>query len=205
MNFDQLITRLAEGVEGHSIAREARGERHAAVLILFTDSPDPEVTLIVRASTLRRHAGQVAFPGGGQDPEDATVVAAALREANEEVGLDPRLVRVLGCLPVSWVPRSRYDVTPVVALWDGSQQLRAVDLGEVESVVQVRVADLVDPVARVSGRHPSGFVGPAFWAGDLMVWGFTAYLLDLVFAEAGWAQPWEATNTVDVPARFLRD
>lgn len=205
MSFTKLVQALESGVEPHSEARRARGERAAAVLILFTDSPDPEVTLIVRAGTLRRHAGQVAFPGGGQDPEDATVEAAALREAQEEVGLDPRLVRVLGHLPVAWVPRSRYDVTPVLGVWDGSQQLSAVDTAEVESVLQVRVSDLVDPAARVSGRHPGGFVGPAFWVGELMIWGFTGYLLDMVFGLAGWEQPWDVGREVEVPSRFLRD
>lgn len=205
MMFTQLTQALETGIESYPAARRARGERAASVLILFTDSPDPDVTLIIRAGTLRRHAGQVAFPGGGQDPEDATVVAAALREAEEEVGLEPGLVRVLGTLPAAWVPRSRYDVTPVVALWDGSQPLAAVDRAEVEAVLQPRVADLVDPVARVSGRHPGGYVGPAFWMGDLMIWGFTGYLLDMVFSLAGWEQPWDAERIVDIPSRFLRD
>lgn len=205
MTFRLLKEALAGGIALPSAARSARGARSAGVLILFTETTDPEVTLIERAHTLRRHAGQIAFPGGAQDPEDADVVAAALRESQEEVGLDPALVEVLGTLPVAWVPRSAYDVTPVVGLWDGSEQLRAVDRAEVESVAQLRVADLVDPAARVTGRHPLGFEGPAFWAGDLMIWGFTAYLMDVVFREAGWEQPWSVDRVEDVPRRFLRD
>lgn len=93
----------------------------------------------------------------------------------------------------------------MVGLWDGSQELSAVDRQEVESVMQLRVADLLDPASRVTGRHPLGFKGPAFWAGDLMIWGFTAYLLDVVFREAGWEQPWDAGRVQNVPRRFLRD
>ncbi len=205
MRFRQLRNALAGGIALPSAARRARGARPAAVLVLFTETSEPEITLIERAHTLRRHAGQIAFPGGAQDPGDADVVAAALRESEEEVGLNPHLVEVLGTLPVAWVPRSAYDVTPVVGLWDGSQELSAVDRGEVESVVQLPVADLLDPASRVTGRHPLGFQGPAFWAGDLMIWGFTAYLMDVVFREAGWEQPWDAHRVEDVPARFLRD
>lgn len=205
MRFTQLRQAIDAGIEVPSVARHGLVERFAAVLVLFTDSPDPKVCLTVRASTLRRHAGQVAFPGGRQDPEDATVADTALREAHEEVGLDPSLVTVLGCLPVVWVPRSRYDVTPVIGLWDGSQRLTSVDRAEVESVLQLRVADLVDPAVRVSARHPSGAVGPAFMVGDLLIWGFTAHLLDLVFAAAGWGREWDTDRVVDVPQRFLSE
>lgn len=205
MNFRQLRQAIAGGIALPSAARSARGARSAAVLILFTETDDPEVTVIERAHTMRRHAGQIAFPGGAQDPGDADVVAAALRESQEEVGLEPQLVEVLGSLPVAWVPRSAYDVTPVVGLWDGSMELGAVDRAEVESTMQLRVADLVDPASRVTGRHPLGFQGPAFWWGEFMIWGFTAYLLDVVFREAGWEQEWDAGRVQDVPRRFLRD
>ncbi|MCW2587089.1 MAG: hypothetical protein JWN55_2605, partial [Frankiales bacterium] len=78
----------------------AEGGRDSAVLVLFGEGPDgPDLLLIERAATLRSHAGQPAFPGGAQDPEDDGPVAAALREAQEEVGLDPASVDVLGQLP----------------------------------------------------------------------------------------------------------
>lgn len=205
MIFDDLERILEHGMSAPSGLRRARGTKAAGVLVLFTDTPEPELTVTVRASTLRRHAGQVAFPGGRQDPGDRDVIDAALREAKEEVGLDRSLVRVLGTMPIAWVPASRYDVTPVVGIWDGSQELHAVDVLEVESVHQVRVSELLDPANRVSSRHPAGFVGPAFWAGELMIWGFSAYILDHLFREAGWEQPWDVSQEVGIPERFMRD
>ncbi len=203
--FAELVRGLNGVLPDSSGIRRPRGGRRAGVLMLFTDESDPRVTVIERATTLRSHAGQVAFPGGAMEPDDATVVAAALREAEEEVGLDPSLVRVLGELPVAWVPASNYDVTPVIGVWDPGRELWPADPGEVGAVHSLPVSTLVDPSVRVRGRHPGGYKGPAFALGELFIWGFTAHLLDESLALAGWARPWDASRIQQVPARFLRD
>lgn len=209
MNYDfsKLAASLRAGVDAPQewADRAPQGVRSAAVLLLFTDAPDPRLSFIERASTMRRHAGQVAFPGGGREQSDESLMHAALREAQEEVALEPSLVRVLGQLPVAWVPKSRYDVTPFVGTWDGSQPLRAADPAEVEWVFDVPVSELVDPANRVSGSHPMGYVGPAWVLGDMFIWGFTGHLLDLTLQLAGWEQDWDRERTVEVPARFMRD
>lgn len=168
--------------------------RHAAVLVLFGESlgAGPDVLLIERAATLRSHAGQPAFPGGSVDPDDAGPVGAALREAAEEVGLDPASVEVLGALPELWLPPSGFAVTPVVAWWRAPHPVGPVDAGEVAAVARVPVSRLVDPDHRLRVRHPSGWTGPAFDTGDLLVWGFTAGLLDRLLALGGWERPWAA-------------
>ena len=66
---------------------------------------------------MRNHAGQPAFPGGAVDPEDADTIACALREAEEEVGLDPGTVEVVATLPTLWIPVSNFLVTPILAWW----------------------------------------------------------------------------------------
>lgn len=189
------VEELAARVRPEELSRflpPAEGGRESAVLVLFGDGPDGhDLLLIQRASTVSSHAGQPAFPGGAVDDTDADVVAAALREAEEETGLDPTGVTVFGTLPALWLPPSGFVVTPVLGWWHAPSPVGVVDPGEVESVVRVPVAELLDPVNRVSVRHPSGFVGPAFDVRGLLVWGFTAGLLSRLFALVGWEQPWD--------------
>ncbi len=126
---------------------------------------------------MRSHAGQPAFPGGANDPgEDA--VAAALREGQEETGLQPDSVLPVGLFPELYLPPSGFLVRPVLAYWREPGEVSPVDPAETAVVARVPVADLVDPANRGTVRHPSGFVGPAFQVADLLVWGFTAGLVD---------------------------
>lgn len=170
----------------------ASGGRHSAVLVLFGEgAAGPDLLFIERAATMRSHAGQPAFPGGAQDPEDADAVAAALREAQEEVGLDPATVHVLGTLPDLWLPPSGFVVTPVIGWWRAPHEVRVVDEAEVAAVARVPLAELVDPANRLRITHPSGWVGPAFEVRDLLVWGFTAGLTDRLLSLGGWEVPWD--------------
>ena len=176
------------------------GGRESAVLVLFGEGPaGPDLLLIQRAATVSSHPGQPAFPGGAVDDTDADVVAAALREAEEETGLDPSGVHVFATLPALWLPPSGFVVTPVLGWWRAPSPIGVVDPGEVESVVRVPVAELLDPANRVSVSHPSGFVGPAFEVRGLLVWGFTAGLLSRLFALCGWERPWDASILRPVP------
>jgi 8-oxo-dGTP pyrophosphatase MutT (NUDIX family) len=181
------------------------GRRQSAVLVLFAPGPqDPDRTTVVlteRSHTLRSHAGQPAFPGGGTDPGDAGPAGTALREAWEEIDLDPAGVRVLALLPTLHIPVSGYDVTPVLAWWERPDpgSLWAKDTREVARVVQPSVATLLDPAGRFRVRHPSGFVGPAWEVDGLLVWGFTAGILDRVLHLGGIARPWDTTVHRDLP------
>jgi 8-oxo-dGTP pyrophosphatase MutT (NUDIX family) len=189
------VAELAATVAPEQLSRflpPDEGGRESAVLILFGEGPQgPDVLLIQRAATVSSHAGQPAFPGGAVDDTDADTVAAALREAQEETGLDPSGVTVIASLPALWLPPSGFVVTPVLGWWHAESPVGVVDPGEVESVVRVPLAELLDPANRVSVRHPSGFVGPAFDVRGLLVWGFTAGLLSRLFDLAGWARPWD--------------
>jgi len=172
--------------------------RASAVLILLGETArGPDVLLTERAATLRSHAGQVSFPGGALDPEDAGPEEAALREAAEETGLDPGGVHVCGRLPELYLPVSNFVVTPVLAWWRNPSPVFAVDPGEVAQVARVPLAELADPDHRFQVRHPSGFVGPGFRAAGLFVWGFTAGLLSRLLGLAGWERPWD-TSRVEV-------
>jgi 8-oxo-dGTP pyrophosphatase MutT (NUDIX family) len=178
----------------------ANGARAAAVLILFGEGPGgPDLLLLQRASTLRKHAGQPAFPGGGVDPDDDGPVGAALREAEEETGLDPSGVSVLTTMTERYVPHSGYRVTPVVGWWHTPSAVAAADPREVASVARVPIAELTDPANRLCVRAPSGHVGPAFRVRDMLVWGFTGGLLHQVLEAGGWARPWDDSRVEDLP------
>jgi 8-oxo-dGTP pyrophosphatase MutT (NUDIX family) len=194
--------------------RADRPVRASAVLVLFgvldgvtarTDHPavaaDLDVLLTRRSPTLTHHPGQVSFPGGGIDRQDAGPEAAALREAQEETGLDPTGVRVLGTLPPLPVTASRNLVTPVLGWWDRPSEVAA-DPAETVDVFRVPVADLVDPAHRVTAtiRHAAReYRGPAFEVADVLVWGFTAFVLDRLLDALGWAVPWDEDRTVPAP------
>ena len=171
------------------------------MLILF--GPGPDLLLIERSDRLRKHAGQPAFPGGAVDPGDDGPVSTALRESAEEVGLDPAGVEVVTLLPELFLPPTGFLVTPVLAWWHTPAPVGVVDPGEVARVERVPLAELVDPANRCRVRGPSGYAGPAFTVRGMMVWGFTAAVLDRILELGGWARPWNADDVRDLPQRKL--
>ncbi|MEO6886973.1 MAG: CoA pyrophosphatase [Jatrophihabitantaceae bacterium] len=175
--------------------------RASAVLIVLCETTDgPSILLIQRAADMRRHAGQVAFPGGAVDASDVDHVAAALREAQEEVGLNPASVQTLGELPAIFIPPSGFVVTPVLAWWPHPHPVAPGDPAEVARVEIVPIAELADPANRFRVPHPSGWFGPGFEVRDLYVWGFTAMLLDRILEMGGWGRPWDNGQQRPLPA-----
>jgi 8-oxo-dGTP pyrophosphatase MutT (NUDIX family) len=180
--------------------------RKAAVLMLFgaldnvpavsskhLAPADLDVLLLERAHTLDDHPGQVAFPGGGIDSGE-TPIEAALREAEEETGLDSAGVEVLGAMPQLALPRGNFLVTPVLAWWHSPSPVRVVDYGESAQVFRVPVRDLLDPDNRVMAtvsRGGQSFLSPAFVVNKVVVWGFTGMILNELFDQLGWAVPWD--------------
>ena len=189
----------------HRMPKATATARRSAVLILFGEGPrGPDVLLIEKSAHLRSHAGQPAFPGGGVDPGDDFPVGTALREAEEEAGVDPAGVRVLATLQELFLPPSDRLVVPVVAWWDDPRDVTVGDPREVARVARVPLAELTDPANRFRVSHPSGFIGPAFGVADMVVWGFTAALLDAILEVAGLARPWNQRDVRPLPAPGAR-
>jgi len=152
----------------------------AAVLVAITDDVDnPEVILTRRAEHLPTHKGQIAFPGGKAEPEDVDLVATALREAFEEVALNPELVKIVG--PMGQVlSRQGFVVTPIVGVVPASivSQLTP-NLGELDRIFTVPLRFLtdskpiMDPLPIIAGVKQV----PSFYYHEYRIWGMTAFIL----------------------------
>jgi 8-oxo-dGTP pyrophosphatase MutT (NUDIX family) len=201
--FEPLLTRVAvcRTEDFTPLRPPVGGGRPSAVLVLLgTDAEgEPDLLILQRAATMRNHAGQPAFPGGGTDPSDADAVATALREANEEVGLDPSGVEALALLPDLYIPISSFVVTPVLAWWRDPHPVSPHEPAEVAHVARLPINELVDPQNRIRVRHRSGWVGPAFQVRGLLVWGFTAGVISELLDMGGWSRPWQPGRIVELP------
>jgi 8-oxo-dGTP pyrophosphatase MutT (NUDIX family) len=188
-------------------ARTGTG-RDAAVLVLFSGPEDiradtgvPEdadLLLTVRASTLRHHAGQAAFPGGATDPGDAGPVHTALREAREETGIDATRLLPLATLDKMFIAPSSFHVVPVLAYSPDPGPVAVVDAAETAMVARVPLRAFVNPENRLMvyrRTFSSRFAGPAFVLDEMLVWGFTGQVISALLDCAGWAVQW---NTDDV-------
>lgn len=158
---------------------EASGDlSEAAVLVPITRSEEPELVLTLRASGLSTHGGEVAFPGGRRDPADPDLVHTALRESEEEIGLPPGLVEVIGPLsPV--VSRYGIRVTPFVALIPDYVEYRPND-AEIASVFSVPLdflrQDPRETTQRIDHQGCSWYV-PCYRYGPYKIWGLTAIMV----------------------------
>lgn len=169
----------------------------AAVLMALTDESVPALILTRRAGNLSSHAGEVAFPGGKRDSGDASIIATALRESHEEVGLETGLVRVIGELGV-FTSRAGLRVKPVVGVVPAHVELRA-NPGEIESIFRVPLSYFLDE--KPANDYKFQYMGheitvPSFNYGDYVIWGLTAFmivdLMNRVFA-ANIEFPWPAS------------
>ena len=226
--MSRVASEIAAGEHDYfrMFAPPARVHRRSAVLMLFGPTvttggtpgegrhgiPDPTddevgdtaVVLTQRAAGMRSHPGQVAFPGGMLDPDDAGPVEAALREAQEEAGIDPSGVEVVLTLPELYLSPSGNSVTPVLAWWPRPQPVVAGDPLEVARAAQVPLSELLDPAHRFTASYAT-YAGPAFDAGGLYVWGFTAKLLDTLFEVAGLTRAWDEGRTRPLPPDIVAD
>lgn len=151
---------------------------HAAVLVPILPAPAAGVLLTKRTAHLSSHAGQVSFPGGRIDPEDASAEDAALREAEEEIGLGRRDVELLGRLP-DYVTGTGFLITPVLGLIEREPEL-TISPHEVEQVFQLPLAVLLDPAAPQLRRAELRGRWRQFWVWphpDHYIWGATAGIL----------------------------
>ncbi len=176
--FDQGVSALKLKILRNTAENPSRPKRTAAVLVPVLDKPEPEILLTVRSELLLQHPGQVSFPGGSVERTDRSAVSTALREAEEEIGLDFSQVSPLGFLD-RLDTISDYRVLPVVGLVRSSFEWKP-DLSEVSEVFTVPLRIAVD---RRQYSHQEVFEGDRKfvistlnWQGH-KIWGITAAIL----------------------------
>ena len=168
---------------GHPRITHQRQLRDAAVLIAVVDhGPEASVILTKRAETLTDHSGQVAFPGGRIDPTDASPEEAALREAQEEIGLDPDEVEIIGRMP-DYVSGSGYRIAPVLSIVRPGFAL-SINEHEVDAAFEVPLRFLMDPVNHTQNSRE---FNKQLWVyydmpyGGQRIWGVTAGIIRTLY------------------------
>ncbi|OBG28259.1 CoA pyrophosphatase [Mycobacterium sp. 852002-51057_SCH5723018] len=190
-----------------SVASLRGDQREAAVLVLFSGPEsmpagegfpdDADLLLTVRASSLRHHAGQAAFPGGASDPGDDGPVATALREAHEETGIDVSRLYPLATMERTFIAPSQFHVVPVLAYSPDPGPVAVVNEAETAVVARVPVRAFVNPDNRLMVYRSNlgvRWAGPAFLLNEMLVWGFTGQVISAMLDVAGWALPWDTSD-----------
>ncbi|MGZ8629538.1 MAG: NUDIX hydrolase [Actinomycetota bacterium] len=187
------LAALAAALEADPTPSPGSDDRLAAVLAPIVLEPEPSVVFTVRAAALSRHAGEISFPGGLQDPGE-TLAETALREAHEEIGLDPSLPRLLGALPPVHTFVSGILVVPFVGTLDLAPAFR-VNTAEIDEVLVFGVERLASAERTVTYDRPDGgaWRGFAYELDGHTVWGATGWmlhtLLETIRRETTWPMP----------------
>lgn len=174
-------------------SEEPTAGRCSARALDVTDPSGVDIFLVQRSPHLSHHPGQIALPGGGIDLGE-TPEAAAVRETEEETGVQRQSIEVIGSLGEIAVPVSGNIVTPVIGWSDNASTSNTWDTSEVLHPLRVNVGELLDPANRASVElahfRSAGFRLPTGW-----VWGFTGNLLAYIFDELRWTIPWDESLT----------
>ena len=186
----QLRSALRQALDQDPSPSPDAGDRLAAVVVPFVEAPEPSLIFTVRAIDLSRHAGEISFPGGLQDPGE-TLHQTALREAFEEIGLDPASTELVGALPPVHTTMSGILVVPFVGMLDEVPAFVVSD-GEIDEVLTFPVARLseVERVVEVDRGEGRSWRGFAYELDGHTIWGVTGWmlhlLLEIVRKEAAW-------------------
>ncbi len=188
-----VLASLSAALDHDPAPSPGPSDRMAAVLAPLVLEPDPALIFTVRAAALSRHAGEISFPGGLQD-QGETLAETALREAKEEIGLDPGSTTLLGALPPVHTFVSGILVVPFVGALEGVPRF-TVNAGEIDEVLVFELDDLAAAERRISYDRPDGGVwhGFAYELAGHTVWGATGWmlhsLLETMRKDTTWQMP----------------
>lgn len=186
LKFDSLDLGAALLSESEAAGMRTHGKLEAAVLIPVSDWPGtPSITFTERRDDLRNHAGEISFPGGVREPDDPGLRLTALREAEEEISLDPVRVELVGALPPVGTFVTSFRIQPFVGLVSGDDPLAA-NPDEVAAILNFGIDDLVDAYGmRRLVRRGVPIRTPTFQIGRHLIWGATARILTELLTRIG--------------------
>jgi 8-oxo-dGTP pyrophosphatase MutT (NUDIX family) len=170
---------LSDAVEG----QRPQARKAAVLLALFDQDGETHLAFIRRASTLRAHSGEIAFPGGAVEIDDSSEIMAALREAREEIGLDPARVDVLGILPPVFTVVSNFLITPVVGFLPQGLGALRLQPSEVTELILIPLHGLVNPAILHTEEWTRGGLTRTVYFynyNHYTIWGATARILNLL-------------------------
>jgi 8-oxo-dGTP pyrophosphatase MutT (NUDIX family) len=154
--------------------------RKAGVLILiYPKNQELHVAFIRRTEYNGPHSGQISFPGGKSEKEDYDIIQTALRESHEEIGIDPKKVKIFGELTPLHIPVSNFLVYPIIGRYESTPKFIA-DPTEVKEILEIKLKDLLDPTYCTTKEFNYGdisFLAPIYNPNNVTIWGATAMIL----------------------------
>jgi len=156
-----------------------KGLNAGVLILLYLKNQDIYVALIQRTEYDGAHSGQISLPGGKYEEIDKTLIQTAIRESQEEIGIDPQEIEILGSITPLHIPVSNFFVQPVVGMYK-STPVFVPDLNEVEKVLEIKLNDLLKPSNISSKQFAFGsinFDAPIYKPNNLVIWGATAMIL----------------------------
>ncbi|MEG0795687.1 MAG: CoA pyrophosphatase [Odoribacter sp.] len=168
--------KFIEGIEGiHSCPPV----NSAILALIIPFENELAIPFIKRVNAGKYHGGQIAFPGGKMEKDDANALQTALRECHEEIGVPEERVSILGVLSDIYIPLSNFNITPIVGVTLQKPEFTLSE-GEVEKVIMVKLSELFDDKNKTTSsfyRHEHKIVAPGYKIGDNFIWGATAMII----------------------------
>ena len=161
------------------INQQKNAKKSSVLILLYSTNEGIKTVLIKRSEYKGVHSGQISFPGGQLEKTDSSLTFTAIREANEEIGIDASKVEVIGYLSKLYIPPSNFEVLPVVAFYNSKPQFK-IDKTEVDKTIEVKLELLMDDNTKQNTEinlHSLKFTTPCYNINGNIVWGATAMII----------------------------
>ncbi len=175
---EKAHVKMAPGVRHHIKSKE-KSRKAGVLILLYPKNGELNVAFIRRTEYNGPHSGQISFPGGKTEKEDSDIIQTALRESQEEIGINPNNVKIYGQLTPLHIPISNFLVFPAIGYYQSTPEFKA-DPNEVKEIIEITLKDLLNPENCTTKEFNYGdlsFSAPVYNPQNLTIWGATAMIL----------------------------